>query len=49
MITEWMKSTEKDNFEKLRRSIFNCTPIIEKMIWKIEIDLYGNAIGIVKI
>ena len=37
MITEWMKSTEKDNFEKLKRSIFNCTPIIEKMIWKIEI------------
>ena len=49
MITEWMKSTEKDNFEKLKRSIFNCTPIIEKMTWKIEIDLYGNAIGIVKI
>lgn len=37
MITDWMSSTEKDNFEKLKRLIFNCTPIIKKMIWKIEI------------
>ena len=53
VISDWMSNTEKDSFEKLKRSIFNCAPFcapfIEKMIWKIEIDLYGNAIGIVKI
>ena len=37
MISGWMSNTEKDSFENLKRSIFNCTPIIEKMIWKIEI------------
>lgn len=49
VISDWMSNTEKDSFEKLKRLIFNCAPFIEKMIWKIEIDLYGNAIGIVKI
>ena len=32
-----MSNTEKDGFRNLKRLVFNCTPIIEKMIWKIEI------------
>jgi hypothetical protein len=37
VISDWVSNTEKDSFEKLKRLVFNCTPIIEKMIWKIEI------------
>ena len=41
-----MRSTEKASFENLKRMVFDYMSIIEKM--KNEIDLYGNAIRIVK-
>ena len=47
IISERMSSTEKDGFENLKRLLFNCTPIIEKMILKIEIELFGDAIKII--
>ena len=37
VISDLMSNKEKDSFEKLKRSIFNCAPFIEKMILKIEI------------
>lgn len=47
IISERMSSTEKDGFENLKRLLFNCTPIIEKMILKIEKELFGDAIKII--
>lgn len=47
MMSDRMSNTEKDSFENLKRLIFNCTPIIEKMILKIEIELFGDAIKII--
>ena len=48
MISDWMSNTEKASFENLKRMVFDYMSIIEKMILKNEIDLYGNAIRIVK-
>ena len=48
VISDWMSNTEKDSFENLKRMVFDYMSIIEKMILKNEIDLYGNAIRIVK-
>lgn len=47
IISERMSSTEKDDFENLKRLLFNCTPIIEKMILKIKKELFGDAIKII--
>ena len=44
MISGWMSNTEKGSFENLKRQIFEYTPIIEKMIQKIEIAMNINGL-----